>query len=157
MLCLFLQRVKLKCFVLFLSLCKVLYHKFDNAAAIQKIILILYFCQGCLDSETCSHLDRYSRVLRYVDDFWNVVDMLSYILLIAALHVRYIDPVEIGTNTFARNMFSLSLLCLYLRFLGVFLIRKTTGVLIIMIINMVNTFILFFIQDGINNDNNLIN
>lgn len=100
---------------------------------------------GCLDSETCSHLDRYSRVLRYVDDFWNVMDMLSYILLIAALHVRYIDPVEMGTNTIARNMFALSLLCLYLRFLGVFLIRKTTGVLIIMIINMLKDLVQFIL------------
>lgn len=149
MLCLLLQRVRLKC-CFFYHCAK--YHSISSTMQLlyRKLFLFLYFCQGCLDSETRSHLDRYSRVLRYVDDFWNVVDMLSYILLIAALHVRYLNPDEVETHTYARNMFALSLLCLYLRFLGVFLIRKTTGVLIIMIINMVNTFAFFVFGLGWN-------
>lgn len=64
------------------------------------------------------------------------MDTLSYILLLTALFIRHLDQ-ETETHTYARNMFALSLLFLYLRFLGVFLIWKRTGIPIIMIIKMV--------------------
>lgn len=85
-----------------------------------------------------SHRNYRSRMKRYLYDFWNLVDLLSYALLIAALFVRhfYIDE----TFTIARRMFALSLLVMYLRFLEVFLIHRKMGPTLIMIKEMVNIF-----------------
>lgn len=85
-----------------------------------------------------SHRNYWSRMKRYLYDFWNLVDLLSYALLIAALFVRhfYIDE----TFTIARRMFALSLLVMYLRFLEVFLIHRKMGPTLIMIKEMVNIF-----------------
>lgn len=69
-------------------------------------------------------------------DFWNVVDLLSYALLIAALCVRHFHPSQ--RFTVARRMFSLSLLVMYLRFLEVFLIHRKLGPTLIMIKEMVS-------------------
>lgn len=95
----------------------------------------LFYRQGCLEARGRSHRSYYSRMKRYLYDFWNVVDLLSYILLIAALFVRhlYSDP----TFTIARRMFALSVLVMYLRFLEVFLIHRTMGPTLIMIKEMV--------------------
>nr|XP_034320576.1 transient receptor potential cation channel subfamily M member-like 2 isoform X2 [Crassostrea gigas] len=92
------------------------------------------FNYGCLEAQGRSHRSYYSRMKRYLYDFWNVVDLLSYILLIAALFVRhfYIDE----TFTIARRMFALSLLVMYLRFLEVFLIHRKLGPTLIMIKEM---------------------
>lgn len=85
-----------------------------------------------------SHRSYYRRMKRYLYDFWNVVDLLSYSLLIAAMCVRHFRPSE--TFTVARRMFSLSLLVMYLKFLEVFLIHRKMGPTLIMIKEMVNTF-----------------
>lgn len=82
-----------------------------------------------------SRLLRGSRVKKYLFNFWNILDLLSYIVLVIALFLRHLCQVE--RQIYARNMFSLSLLILYLRFLEVFLIFKSTGTTIIMIIEMV--------------------
>lgn len=50
-----------------------------------------------------SHRSYYRRMKRYLYDFWNVVDLLSYSLLIAAMCVRHFRPSE--TFTVARRMF----------------------------------------------------
>lgn len=71
---------------------------------------------------------------RYLYDFWNLVDLLSYALLIAALSVRHFHPSK--KFTVARRMFSLSLLVMYLRFLEVFLIHRKIGPTLIMIKEM---------------------
>lgn len=94
--------------------------------------------QGCLEAQGRSHRSYYSRMKRYLYDFWNAVDLLSYILLIAALFVRhfYIDE----TFTIARRMFALSLLVMYLRFLEAFLIHRKLGPTLIMIQEMVCSF-----------------
>lgn len=82
-----------------------------------------------------SHRGYYSRMKRYLYDFWNVVDLLSYILLIAALFVRHLY--SDSSFTIARRMFALSVLVMYLRFLEVFLIHRKMGPTLIMIKEMV--------------------
>lgn len=98
-------------------------------------MLFFHNFQGCLEAEGRSHRSYYSRMKRYLYDFWNLVDLLSYALLLSALFVRhfYIDE----TFTIARRMFALSLLVMYLRFLEVFLIHRTLGPTLIMIKEMV--------------------
>lgn len=101
--------------------------------------LIITLHQGCLEDIGRSHRSYYYRMKRYLYDFWNVVDLLSYVLLIAALFVRhfYIDE----SFTIARRMFALSLLVMYLRFLEVFLIHRKLGPTLIMIKEMVYIYI----------------
>lgn len=91
--------------------------------------------KGCLEAKGRSHRNYYSCMKRYLYDFWNVVDLLSYALLITALFVRHFYPSE--NFTIARRMFSLSLLVMYLRFLEVFLIHRKMGPTLIMIKEMV--------------------
>lgn len=88
-----------------------------------------------------SRLLRGSRVKKYLFNFWNILDLLSYIVLVIALFLRHLCQVE--RQIYARNMFSLSLLILYLRFLEVFLIFKSTGTTIIMIIEMLKDLVKF--------------
>lgn len=80
---------------------------------------------------------------RYIWDFWNIVDLLSYALLVSALFVRhfYIDD----NFVIARRMFALSLLVMYLRFLEVFLIHRTLGPTLIMIKEMLKDLLNFLI------------
>nr|XP_034320577.1 transient receptor potential cation channel subfamily M member-like 2 [Crassostrea gigas] len=91
-------------------------------------------CFGCMEDTGRSHRSYYRRMKRYLYDFWNVVDLLSYSLLTTALWVRHFHPSE--TFTVSRRMFSLSLLVMYLRFLEVFLIHRKMGPTLIMIKEM---------------------
>lgn len=102
------------------------------------MLLFVHNFQGCLEAEGRSHRSYYSRMKRYLYDFWNLVDLLSYALLLSALFVRhfYVDE----TFTIARRMFALSLLVMYLRFLEAFLIHRTLGPTLIMIKEMVCAF-----------------
>ena len=72
---------------------------------------------------------------RYLYDFWNVVDLLSYFLLIAAILVYYLEITD--TYIVSRRMFGLSLLVMYLRFLEVFLVFRKLGPTLLMIKEMV--------------------
>lgn len=101
---------------------------------------VLLLFKGCKNTPGRSHRGYWSRVLRHLNDFWNVVDLLSYILLIIALSVREANP-DPPILTFARNMFALSLLVMYLRILEVFLIHRIMGPTIIMIKEMVLVFV----------------
>ncbi|XP_056002358.1 transient receptor potential cation channel subfamily M member 2-like [Ostrea edulis] len=112
----------------------------------------LISCFGCLEAKGRSHRSYYSRMKRYLYDFWNVVDLLSYAILIAALFVRHMYPSD--TFTIARRMFSLSLLVMYLRFLEVFLIHRRLGPTLIMIKEMLKDlfgflFVAVFIVIGV--------
>ncbi|KAK3090983.1 hypothetical protein FSP39_016228 [Pinctada imbricata] len=81
-----------------------------------------------------SHRGYWSRGKRYINDFWNAVDLLSYILLILALLTRHLwepDPFII-----ARRMFSVSLLIMFLRYLQLFLMNRRLGPTLIMIKEM---------------------
>nr|XP_034319165.1 transient receptor potential cation channel subfamily M member-like 2 isoform X2 [Crassostrea gigas] len=103
----------------------------------------LISCFGCLEAHGRSHRSNYSRIKRYLYDFWNLVDLLSYALLVSALFVRhfYIDE----NFVIARRMFALSLLVMYLRFLEVFLIHRTLGPTLIMIKEMLKDLLSFLI------------
>lgn len=94
-----------------------------------------------MENQSRSDRNYYRRMKRYFNDFWNVVDLLSYVLLIAAFAVRHMHPSQ--TFTVARRMFSLSLLVMYLRFLEVFLIHRKMGPTLIMIKEMVSTCTLY--------------
>lgn len=112
------------------------------------MLLSVHNFQGCLEAEGRSHRSYYSRMKRYLYDFWNLVDLLSYALLLSALFVRHFYIEE--TFTIARRMFALSLLVMYLRFLEVFLIHRTLGPTLIMIKEMVGTFLLHSFQEDSN-------
>eukprot|EP00105_Crassostrea_gigas_P038065 XP_019922213.1 PREDICTED: uncharacterized protein LOC105326905 isoform X5 [Crassostrea gigas] len=91
-------------------------------------------CFGCLEARGRSHRGYYSRMKRYLYDFWNGVDLLSYALLIVALFVRHVHQSKPFTD--ARRIYALSLLVMYLRFLEVFLIHRKLGPTLIMIKEM---------------------
>lgn len=94
--------------------------------------------QGCFESKDQSHTGWCTRLKRYFGNLWNWWDILSYVLLIAALCVRHFYNDE--TFTIARRMFALSLLVMYPKFLGIFLMFRTIGLTIIMIGEMVKLF-----------------
>lgn len=100
-------------------------------------------CFGFMEDNGRSHRKCYRRMKRYFNDFWNVVDLLSYILLIAALCVRHFHPSS--RFTVSRRMFSLSLLVMYLRFLEVFLIHRKMGPTLIMIKEMLKDLLWFLL------------
>lgn len=110
--------------------------------AVGDFIEELIACFGCKNTPGRSHRGYWSRVLRHLNDFWNVVDLLSFLLLTIALCVRHAYPVP-PTFTFARNMFALSLLVMYLRILEVFLIHRIMGPTIIMIKEMLKDLLRF--------------
>ena len=97
----------------------------------------LMFNKGFLDSHSRFHRGILRRIKRYLYDVWNVMDILSYILLISAFFVHHVHPSE--NFTAARYLFSLSLLVMYMRFLEVFLIHQKLGPTLIMIKEMVNS------------------
>ncbi|XP_078329886.1 transient receptor potential cation channel subfamily M member-like 2 [Crassostrea virginica] len=100
-------------------------------------------CFNFLGSESRFRRSIRLRIKRYLYDFWNAVDLLSYILLIIALFVRHLHPSE--NFTIARRMFSFSLLIMYLRFLEVFLIHRTLGPSLIMIKEMLKDLLGFLL------------
>lgn len=64
-----------------------------------------------MEDQGRSHRSYYRRMKRYLNDFWNVVDLLSYVSLIAALCICHFHLSQ--KFTYARRMFSLSLLVMY--------------------------------------------
>ncbi|XP_061190312.1 transient receptor potential cation channel subfamily M member 8-like [Saccostrea echinata] len=103
----------------------------------------LISCFGCLESRGRSHRGYYSRLKRYLYDFWNVVDILSYAFLITALFVHVYHPS--ADFTVARRIFSLSLLVMYLRFLEVFLVDRRMGPTLLMIKEMLKDLLRFLV------------
>ncbi|XP_056002343.1 transient receptor potential cation channel subfamily M member 2-like [Ostrea edulis] len=98
-------------------------------------------CFGGLELKSDRGLS--SRIKRHFYNFWNIVDSISYLLLIAALVVRHFHP---STKfTVARRMFSLSLLAMYLRFLEAFLIHRHMGPTLIMIKEMLKDLLRFLV------------
>lgn len=63
------------------------------------------------------------------------MDLLSYFFLITALCIRHVYPDH--TYTFARHMFGLSLLVMYLRILEMVLLLRILGPTLIVIKEMV--------------------
>lgn len=100
-------------------------------------------CFGILESKKRSHRGYGTRLKRYFCNLWNWWDIISYVLLILALFVRhfYIDE----TFTIARRLFALSLLVMYPKFLGVFLMFRKIGLTIIMMGEMLKDLINFLV------------
>lgn len=98
--------------------------------------VVCFGCFRCLETKGRSKRSLSSRICRYLD-FWNVVDLLSYVFLAMALCFRHFYGDE--THSFARNMFAVSLLLMYFRFLEVFLINEMIGPTLIMMKEMVLT------------------
>lgn len=111
---------------------KTLYQKLNR---INSALVYNFMLKGILGSNSRFLRGNYRRLKKYMYDFWNAVDLLSYVLLIIALFVRHFYPST--TFTIARRMFSLSVLVMYLRFLEVFLIHRRLGPTLIMIKEMV--------------------
>ena len=98
-------------------------------------LTLLFFFKGYIGSHSRFHRGLYKRLKRYLYDFWNAIDLLSYVLLVIALFVRHL-PYAIEHNI-ARRTFSLSLLVMYVRFLEVFLVNRNLGPTLIMVKEMV--------------------
>lgn len=75
------------------------------------------------------------RLKKYLYSFWNVLDVISFILTVAAIFIRFFKPTT--TNNLARRVYSLSLFTMYMRFLHVILVQRKLGPKIIMIKEMV--------------------
>lgn len=96
---------------------------------------------GGLDPRGLSYRSRLSHLKRYLQNFWNVADLLSYVFLIAALIERELANDE--TFNIPRRMYALSLIFMYLRCLKAFLIHRNMGPTLIMIKEMVKDLLTF--------------
>ena len=99
-----------------------------------------------------SHRLWRARLNMYFFDFWNVCDVLSFLLLVAGIlarHLRtdedetYADqddilPWQVYPNRTARRIFPFALLIMYIRYLQVFLMHRALGPTLIMIKEMVS-------------------
>lgn len=103
-----------------------------------KIRSVNSICKGWGKEAGRPHRSFWTRFYRHIQDFWNVVDLLSYLLLTIALCVRHAYPDQ--TYTFARHVFGLSLIAMYLRILEVVLIFRVLGPTLIVIKEMVLVF-----------------
>ncbi|VDI13155.1 Hypothetical predicted protein [Mytilus galloprovincialis] len=77
---------------------------------------------------------RWYRLKKYLFNFWNILDVLSYTLTIVAIFVRVFRSTK--TNKTYRRFFSMSLFAMYMRFLHVLLMSRKIGPKIIMIKEM---------------------
>lgn len=83
---------------------------------------------------TRSRLRMTTHLVKYFYNFWNFLDWSSHITLAVALCLRQLLQSE--GQIYTRNMFALSLLFMYLRFLETFLISEKAGTIVIMIKEM---------------------
>ena len=93
--------------------------------------------QGIFHNSSKGKSVRSNRAIiqRYLNNFWNILDILSYSALLAALITRHASDSE--NATIARRLFSLALLIMYFRFLEGFLMFRMFGRTLIMIKEMV--------------------
>ncbi|XP_052059492.1 transient receptor potential cation channel subfamily M member 2-like [Mytilus californianus] len=73
------------------------------------------------------------RILLYLFNLWNMLDLFCVILYIAGFALHYFDP-EMLTHT--RRIYSVALFIMFLRLLNVLLLIKRIGIIIIMIKEM---------------------
>ncbi|CAC5398412.1 unnamed protein product [Mytilus coruscus] len=81
------------------------------------------------------------RVKNYLYNFWNILDVTSYILTVTAIFIRFFRPTT--TNNLTRRFYSLSLFTMYMRFLHIILVEQKLGPKIIMIKEMVKELLRF--------------
>lgn len=100
-------------------------------------------CFGGLHKQHRSKKKLCTRLKIHLNNFWNLLDLFSYVIIILACFIRhfYVDT----TFTVARRMFALSLIVMYLRFLEVFLIHKKLGPTLIMIKEMLEDLLSFIL------------
>lgn len=101
----------------------------------------LIACFGWKKKSDRPHRSCCFRIFRHIQDFWNVVDLLSYVFLVIALCVRHVYPDH--TYTFARHMFGLALLVMYLRILEMVLLLRILGPTLIVIKEMLKDMLRF--------------
>ena len=107
--------------------------------------------QGGMRTKKKSHRLRRARFNRYINDFWNICDVLSYLVLLVALIGRHafdenhvypgqgddVYPWQVYPWQTARRIYSASLFIMYIRYLQCFLMHKVLGPTLIMIKQMV--------------------
>ncbi|CAC5377439.1 unnamed protein product [Mytilus coruscus] len=71
---------------------------------------------------------------KYLFNFWNSLDYISYLITFAAISIRFFKSTT--SNNLARRFYSLSLFTMYMRFLHVILMSRKLGPKIIMIKEM---------------------
>ncbi|CAC5364897.1 unnamed protein product [Mytilus coruscus] len=86
-----------------------------------------------------ANTDNWYRFRRYIGDFWNVLDTISYITTFIAIGLRFIDL------KWARRIYSFSLFMVYMRFLHFVLIYRKVGVYVILIKEMMRDLARFFV------------
>lgn len=91
--------------------------------------------QGGLHVRSLSYRKPFSRMKRFLQNFWSVADLLSYVFLIAGVAVRELGNDD--TFNMPRRLYAFSLVLMYLRCLKVFLIHKTIGTTLSIIKEMV--------------------
>jgi len=73
---------------------------------------------------------------KYLRDGWNIFDQVLYIVLVAAVILRFTLTNE-SDFMWARNVYALNLIMFYLRILQLSLIHQQLGPIIVMISRMV--------------------
>jgi hypothetical protein len=91
-------------------------------------------------STTFKRADRWYRFRRYINDFWNVLDTMSYIITFTAIAFRFYSEIQ-----WARRIYSFSLFMMFMRFLHFILIYRKVGVYVILIKEMVNNIYILYI------------
>ncbi|XP_052100146.1 transient receptor potential cation channel subfamily M member-like 2 [Mytilus californianus] len=89
---------------------------------------------GCAQENPLSHSKMF-RVKKYICNFWNLIDVMSYTLTITAICLRFFILTG-GWQKFCRRFFSLSLATIAIRFFRVLLMSRKLGPKIIMIKEM---------------------
>lgn len=87
------------------------------------------------DRKHSVHHSRWYLSKKYLYNFWNCLDFISYSITFAAITIRFFKSTT--SNNLARRFYSLSLFTMYMRFLHVILMSRKLGPKIIMIKEMV--------------------
>ena len=87
-----------------------------------------------------SRADHWYRFKRYINDFWNVLDTISYIITFIAIAFRFYSEIQ-----WARRIYSFSLFMMFMRFLHCMLGNRKVGVYVILIKEMVNNIYILYI------------
>ncbi|XP_063431695.1 transient receptor potential cation channel subfamily M member-like 2 [Mytilus trossulus] len=102
---------------------------------ISKEVLMKMCKRTSAQENTLSHSPWY-RFKKYICDFWNLLDVISYTLIITAICFRFFLLSD-GWQKFSRRFFSLSLSTTYIRSFRVLLMSRFLGPKIIMIKEMI--------------------
>ncbi|XP_033749437.1 transient receptor potential cation channel subfamily M member 1-like [Pecten maximus] len=83
------------------------------------------------------------RAWNHMNNFWNAMDFLSYVVLVTGIFVRFLyETTDFGIS---RRFFTIGLFLMYMRFLHVLLIRRKIGPTIIMLKEGLKELMRFFV------------